>query len=158
METAVMKSNRFNSLLGSVILSSAIAVGLFASTPSAKAQDSLRVNVTIPFAFQMGSKQMPAGSYDMHVRLRHTVVQLQDQGSGKQAVGVLLGSSLQGGKIQRTGRLIFHQYGNRYFLSEVWDAYTGMGVRSIPSPEETRILRHKEGAQTQLAFNASPKP
>jgi hypothetical protein len=68
METAVMKSNRFNSLLGSAILSSAIAVGLFASTPSAKAQDSLRVNVTIPFAFQMGSKQMPAGSYDMGYR------------------------------------------------------------------------------------------
>ena len=153
-----MKSNRFNSLLGSAILVSAIAIGLFASTPSARAQDSLPVKVTIPFAFQMGSKQMAAGSYDMHVRLSHTVVQLQDQGSAKRALRVLLGSPLQDGTIQRTGRLIFHQYGNRYFLSEVWDAYTGMGVGSIPGPEETRMLRRNEGAQTQLAFNASQKP
>jgi hypothetical protein len=158
METAVMKSNRINSLLGSAILSSTIAVGLFASTASAKAQNSPRVTVSIPFAFQMGSTQMPAGAYDMHVRLSHTVVQLQDEGSGKQAVGILLGSALEGGNIQRTGRLIFHRYGNRYFLREVWDADSGLGVGSAPSGAEMKILRHKETvAQTQLAFNTDPR-
>jgi hypothetical protein len=153
-----MKSNRINSLLGSAMLSSAIAVGLFASTASAKAQDSPRVNVIIPFAFQMGSTQMPAGEYDMHVRLSHTLVQLQDQGSGKQAAGLLLGSALEHGEIQRTGRLIFHRYGNRYFLREVWDADSGQGVGSAPSREEMKILRHKETVtQTQLAFNTNPR-
>jgi hypothetical protein len=43
METAIMKSNRINSLLGSAILSSAIAAGLFGSTASAKAQDGRAV-------------------------------------------------------------------------------------------------------------------
>jgi hypothetical protein len=158
METAVMKSNRINSLLFSAMLSSTIAVGLFAFTASARAQDSPRVNFSIPFAFQMGSTQMPAGAYDMHVRLSHTLVQLQDQGSGKQAVGVLLGSALEGGKIQRTGRLIFHRYGNRYFLREVWDADSGQGVGSAPSREEMKILRHRETVtKTQLAFNTDPR-
>jgi hypothetical protein len=158
METAVMKSNRINSLLGSAMLSSAIAVGLFASTASGIAQDSPRVNVSIPFAFQMGSTQMPAGMYGMHVRLSHTLVQLQDKGSGKRVVGALLGSALERGKIQRTGRLIFHRYGNRYFLREVWDADSGQGVESAPSREEMEILSHNETmAQTQLAFNADPR-
>jgi hypothetical protein len=158
METAVMKSNRINSFLGSAMLSSTIAVGLFAFTASARAQDNPRGNFRIPFAFQMGSTQMPAGAYEMHVRLSHTLVQLQDQGSGKQAVGVLLGSALEGGNIQRTGRLIFHRYGDRYFLREVWDADSGQGVGSAPSREEMKILRHRETVtKTQLAFNTDPR-
>jgi hypothetical protein len=54
--------------------------------------------------------------------------------------------------------LIFHRYGNRYFLREVWDADSGMGVGSAPSLAETKILRHKETVtQTQLAFNTDPR-
>jgi hypothetical protein len=39
METVIMKSDRFNSLLGTAILSSALAVGLFASTTVAQASE-----------------------------------------------------------------------------------------------------------------------
>jgi hypothetical protein len=156
MEIAIMKSNRFTSLLGSAILSSAVAVGLFASTASAKAQDGHRVDVRIPFAFQVGSVQMPAGSYAMHVRFSHKIVQLEEQGSRKPALVLLSGSPSEDAKSQRTGRLIFHRYGDRYFLREVWDGDSGPGVVSPPSREE-KMLRHKQAAtQTQLAFNANP--
>jgi hypothetical protein len=158
-ETAVMKSNTINSLLGSAILSSAIALGLFASTASAGAQTNPRVNVVIPFAFQVGSTQMPAGTYDVHIRMSHTVVQLQEWASGKQAsaLGLLLGSSLEGGKMQGIGRLIFHRYGNRYFLREVWDG-DSMGVGCAPSKDERHILLdHGAETRTQLAFNVYPK-
>jgi hypothetical protein len=156
MEIAIMKRNRLNSLLGSAILSSAVAVGLFASTGSAKAQDGPRVDVRIPFAFQVGSKQMPAGSYAMHVRFNHDVVQLEDQGSGKPASVLLVGSPSGDDQIYGTVRLIFHRYGDRYFLREVWEGDGGMGVVSAPSREE-KMLRHKQAAtQTQLAFNANP--
>ncbi len=152
-----MKSNRFTSLLGSAILSSAVAVGMFASTGSAKAQDGPQVDVRIPFAFQVGSIQMPAGSYAMRVRLSHHLVQLQDQGSRKLASAILLGSPSEDDKIQRAGRLIFHRYGDRYFLREVWDGDSGLGVVSGPSREEKKMFRHKQAAtQRQLAFNANP--
>jgi hypothetical protein len=39
METVIMKSGRFNSLLGTAILSSAVAVGLFSSTTAAQASE-----------------------------------------------------------------------------------------------------------------------
>jgi hypothetical protein len=156
MEIAIMKRNRMNSLLFSAILSSAVAVGLFASTGSAKAQDGPRVDVHIPFAFQVGSKLMPAGSYAMHVGFSHDVVQLEDQGSSKPASVLLVGSPSERGKIDRIARLIFHRYGDRYFLREVWEGNGGMGVVSAPSREE-KMLRHKQAAtQTQLAFNANP--
>jgi hypothetical protein len=156
MEIATMKRNRLNSLLGSAILSSAVAVGLFASTGSAKAQDGRRFDVLIPFAFQVDSKQMPAGSYAMHVRFSHNVVQLDDQGSSKPASVLLVGSPSGDKQTYGTVRLIFHRYGDRYFLREVWDGYGGVGVLSAPSQEE-KMLRHKQaGTQTQLAFNANP--
>ena len=151
-----MKRNRLNSLLGSAILSSAVAVGLFASTGSAKAQDGPRVDVRIPFAFQVGSKQMSAGSYAMHVRFSHDVVQLEGQRSSKPASVLLVGSPSGDGQIFGTGRLIFHRYGDRYFLREVWEGGSGMGVVCAPSREEN-MLRHKQaGTQMQLAFNANP--
>ncbi|HET6217484.1 MAG TPA: hypothetical protein VFE27_10740 [Acidobacteriaceae bacterium] len=151
-----MKSNRCNSLLGWAILSSAVAVGLFASTGTAKAQNGPRVDLRIPFAFQVGSIQMPAGSYAMHVRFSHKIVQLDERGSRKPASVLLLGSPSEDYKIQSTGRLIFHQYGDQYFLREVWEGDGGMGVVSPPSREE-KMLRHKQAAtQRQLAFNANP--
>ena len=152
-----MKSNRFTSLLGSAILSSAVAVGLFASTGNAKAQDGSRIDVRIPFAFQVGSKQMPAGSYAMHVRFRHKVVQLEEVGSRKPASVLLTGVPSEDDKIQTTGRLIFHRYGDRYFLREVWEGENGLGLVSALSPEEKMMFRHQQGVtQRQLAFNANP--
>ena len=152
-----MKRNRFTSVLGSAILSSAVAVGLFASTGSVKAQDGPRVNVSIPFAFQVGSKQLPAGSYAMHVRFSHKVVQLEELGSSKPASVLLTGSASEDGKIQMGGRLIFHRYGDRYFLREVWEGDSGLGLVSALSQEEKKMFRHKQAVtQTQLAFNANP--
>jgi hypothetical protein len=159
METTVMKTNRFNSLLRSAILSSTIATSLFASVGSVKAQNTSSIRVRIPFAFQVGPTQMPAGSYYMSVLLDHRLVQLRGQGSGKQPLGVLLATPSESGKVQKTVRLIFHRYGDRYFLREVWDANTDEGVRSGASSEEKEILRsqnHQAVTQTQLAFNVDP--
>lgn len=72
-------------------------------------------------------------------------------------MGQLLGSLSEGEKVHGTGFLIFHRYGDRYFLREVWEADSSIGVVFAPSREEKKMLRHKQaGTQTQLAFNANP--
>ena len=55
-----MKTLRFNSILTSGLLTCALALGTFASTPPAVAQESSPVKATIPFAFQIGCDRLPA--------------------------------------------------------------------------------------------------
>jgi hypothetical protein len=158
METTVMKTNRFNSVLNSTILSSAIALGLFASAGSVQAQNNPQLRANIPFAFQVGSKQMPAGSYDISLLSNHLML-LRDRDPGKPVTDYLLVTPSQDGKIQTKGRLVFHRYGDRYFLREVWEANSNEGITCVPTSEEKEILRaqnQQSVTQTQVALNAEP--
>jgi hypothetical protein len=148
----LMKTNRFNSVLSSAILLSAIAMGLLVSTGSVQAQSSLKATATIPFAFQAGSRHMPAGQYDIYELSPHVVLFRAANGH---ASGYLMVTPSQG-KLQEQGRLVFHRYGNRYFLREVWDARSNQGVECSPSAEEKEILRaqnQQPATQTQIALN-----
>ena len=153
-----MKNNRFSSVLSSAVMSSAIAMGLFASPGSAQAQTDYRVRANIPFAFQAGSMQMPAGVYDVTLVSDH-LLQLKGQGPGKQSSGFLTVIPSQGGKIEKNGRLVFHRYGDRYFLREVWEADSRDGIECTPSGAEKRVVAQNRQAatQVQLAVNNSPK-
>ena len=134
-------------------------MGLFASTLTAKAQSSPQVRASIPFAFQVGSMHMPAGLYVVSLRSEHLVF-LQSQGPGKQASTFVVVTPSENGKIQRNGRLVFHRYGEEYFLREVWEAQSKQGIAFAPSRQENEILRtqnQQTGKQTQLAVNTEPK-
>jgi hypothetical protein len=113
-----MKTSRINTILSSAILSSAVAIGLFASTTNAQAESSYHVRVRIPFAFKAGSKQMPAGLYDISFPSSHLVL-FQDLDPGKFVTASLIATPSGDGTFQTNGRLVFHQYGNQYFLREV---------------------------------------
>jgi hypothetical protein len=152
-----MKTNRFNSVLNSTILSSAIALALFASAGSAQAQNSPQLRASIPFAFQAGSKQMPAGVYSISLLSNHLVLL---RARGQHAAGFFTATPSEDGKIQAQGRLVFHRYADRYFLREVWEAGSNDGVTCVPSSEEKEILRAQNQQavmQTQVALNADPK-
>ncbi len=135
-----MKNNRFNSVLSSAILSSAIAMGLFASTATAQAQSSNYMSANISFPFQAGSTRMPAGWYQVTLLTDH-LVRLQSQGPGKQASVMFTVNPSQDGKIQTNARLVFHRYGNKYFLREIWEADSKEGVQCAPTRDEKEILR-----------------
>jgi hypothetical protein len=154
-----MKTNRFNSVLSSAVLSSAIALGLFASAGSAQAQTSPQLRATIPFAFQAGSHHMPAGVYDVSIRSNHMVL-FEDRDPGKHVTAYLMVIPSENGQMQTNGRLIFQRYGDRYFLHAVWEAGSKQGITCTPTQEEKEILRSQNqqaAAQTQLAVNAYPK-
>jgi hypothetical protein len=158
METTVMKTNRLNSILSSAILSSAIVVGLFASTGSAQAQNGQQLKVTIPFAFQAGSNHMPAGVYQ--ITLQDHVMLLQDRDPGKYAAGFLMVTPSEDGTIQTKGRLVFHRYGDKYFLREIWEANSKHGITCSSSSEEKEIRlaqNHQAVPQTQVAVNVEPE-
>jgi hypothetical protein len=61
----------------------------------------------IPFAFQVGNKPMPAGEY--------WIQRANDQDRG---LALTLAVDAKDGKSDPV--LVFHKYGNSYFLSEIW--------------------------------------
>jgi hypothetical protein len=157
METTVMKNNRFSAIFSSAILSSAIAMGLFASAGSAQAQTGQKLRANIPFAFQVGSTQMPAGVYE--ITLQEHVILLRDRDPGKNVAKFLMVTPSVDGKVQENGRLVFHRYGERYFLHEVWEANSTEGITCSPSSQEKEILRAQNQQavpRTQVAVNAEP--
>ena len=152
-----MKTYRFNSVLSSAILSSAIAMGLLVSTASVQAQSSPKVIATIPFAFQAGSRNMPSGSYNIYLLSEHVLLFRAANGH---ASGFFMVNPSYEGKVQERGRLVFHRYGDRYFLREVWEAGSNEGITCSASSEEKEILRAQNRqpvTETQVALNTESK-
>lgn len=98
------------------------AAALLASTilaaPSRAQSVSLKGN--IPFAFSIGDKTLPAGEYTVgRVEWNNETVQLIRSVDGSTSALVNTTPADQSGNDNEM-RLIFHRYGNRYFLSQIW--------------------------------------
>ena len=72
----------------------------------------------IPFAFEVGGKVLPAGNYEvLQVGADlYTIRSLR----GDAAVQLMAFSYPQARTMPESATLVFHRYGNRSFLSEVW--------------------------------------
>jgi hypothetical protein len=68
----------------------------------------------VPFPFTVADKSMPAGQYFVEGLWYSAVAIHQSKGEGL----ILLGHSAQRA-IESEAKLIFHRYGNHYFLREV---------------------------------------
>lgn len=106
---------------------------------SAKPQAPNKVVANIPFAFSVGYKTMPAGEY--------TVQSITSAGDGlliqsaDATNSALRLSEATQAKDKSHARLVFHRYGERYFLAEVWNGTDNVGRRLIKSQEERGIER-----------------
>ena|SRR5688572_19915976 len=127
-----------------------ITLALATAVVSASAQSSNRVAATIPFDFTVGSKTMAAGDYILGSLTGDSeglVVRSKD--SGKSVVR--LTNSIQPNARENRARLVFHRYGQRYFLAEVWGAGDSNGRRVTESSEE-RAIRREFGKLAQNSF------
>jgi hypothetical protein len=104
---------------------------------SAKAQSANRVVATIPFEFSVGYKPMPAGDYSVQSVSTSISALMIKSADGKTAAVRL---SNETGRSKNTeARLVFHRYGERYFLVEVWNGTDSTGRRLLKSKEESAI-------------------
>jgi len=110
--------------------------------------------VQIPFEFAVGNHTLAAGEYHVTV-MKPGMLQLQRlDGPGTAAV---LTSYIGGGPSQdRTPRLIFHNYGDHYFLSQVWIDDVSVGHELFASASELRFAREGHQSQTTLVAKGQP--
>ena len=88
----------------------------------------------IPFAFTVANLTLPAGHYTV-TRLGETAFRIS--GSHNQGT-VVLTHAVEGKAPESKGKMVFHRYGESYFLSEVWVA-AGPGRKVFPSRAEEAL-------------------
>ena len=102
----------------------------------AQADEPMLVN--IPFAFVAGNVTLPAGEYRVQkLDGNSTVVLIRC--SDATASAMVVTHAAQAKELQTESKLIFNQYGNRYFLSQVWTAGSIRGRQLLKSPQEKEI-------------------
>ena len=93
-----------------------LAVVLFA-VGSLSAQISNAVKADIPFDFTAANINLPAGEYQVSAMPNTKVLLIR--GDGKQGMFVNSFAAQTSGR-EGSSKLVFHRYGDRYFLYQVW--------------------------------------
>ncbi len=122
-----------------------------ASAVVANGQSKQKLIAQVPFDFVVAQKTLRAGEY--HVR---AVNQAGDAIAIKSVDGdqvLRLSSPRERSNRQMAAKLVFHRYGNTYFLSQIWMAGESTG-RELPKTREERALERelKVIALNQPAF------
>lgn len=115
-----------------------LTVALAALTVQAQSANQMKAN--IPFQFTIGNQTLPAGDY---------IVRYVNQDSGKTALlfksadgrtsRIVNMMSTQKTDVQTKASLVFNQYGESYFLSEVWTGGDQYGL-ALPKSRTERDL------------------
>lgn len=143
-----------NSFLASGLVSCALAIGV-ASTPTAAfAQIATDVKADIPFAFQVGSTVLPAGTYTF-IRQNEDIMLLRGSGSHSTVLAMVLPET--GSKAPKVGTIVFNKYGDRYFLHKVSSAASTTAWDCTTSNQEKALIRElKNQHPTEVAVNVIP--
>ena len=100
------------------------SVALLAAV-SMYAQGSQKMKVQVPFEFHVGSSMLPSGDYTVDADAAPGVVRLRS-GDARSSV-VIIALPVQASAAPGQGKLVFHKYGNEYFLSQIWKQGDNMG-------------------------------
>ena len=123
----------------------AILLASLAAAGSASAQDHA-VKVDIPFGFYVENQWAPAGTYILTSDIRSAeVVTIRNRESGASLLDLGHSVDLQPGD----GTLVFHRYGDRYFLREIRSSAGHMHVGFNPSKREREQLTREASNGTE---------
>lgn len=125
-------------LKGITMLTMIVAIALATAVVSANAQSSRMVVSNVPFEFVVGDKTLPSGEYRINLALGNA---LTIRTADANAAAMRLTNEIQPRRNKTHARLVFHRYGNRYFLAEVWSGAGDTGRQLLKSRQERAIER-----------------
>jgi hypothetical protein len=127
-------------------------LGLFLTlaVASVHAQSRTRIEATIPFDFTIGSTHVPAGKYSVRFTSRNALLLRSED--GKQSA-IILAPRAIGGDVNKPERMVFHRYGDRYFLAQIWMLRGDSGRELDPSKTERALTKELHVAKG----NAKPQ-
>jgi hypothetical protein len=119
-----------------LVMAGMMALTAMATTQVAQAQDRLAVN--IPFDFVAGNTQLPAGEYTVQVSApTHSIILISRKDSATSAF--INTNAAVSSQPQSESKLVFNRYGDRYFLSQVWEQGNSEGRQLLKSAREKEM-------------------
>jgi hypothetical protein len=111
---------------------------------------SIRVSAQVPFDFVVGSKTLPAGEYTVNsITENGLAMQIRNVDGSESAIR--LTNSIATKPNNSKTRLVFHRYGQTYFLAEVWREGDSDGRQLLQSKQE-RSMKQELGKLAQNKF------
>jgi hypothetical protein len=123
------------------VLSSFIAL-VFALTiypTQAHAQIIGDLEAKIPFQFHVGNAEFPAGEYRIRMLDNSDLTEMQISSMDSSASAVFQVEGADKHSAPTKSELIFHKYGNRYFLAKLFDEGNPDGSQVVKSSYEKKI-------------------
>lgn len=139
-----MKKLVFSSVVCFCLLTLGTATNAFAQLPGTM------IRATIPFEFNVRGKTLPAGLYQLSaMNDSNTTLEISKTGRHAHVAAGIITDPVQLKRIASKNVLVFHRYGDTYFLEEIIDAGEQTALQVPVSRQERRIER-------ELASNSSP--
>ncbi|MBB5316135.1 hypothetical protein [Tunturibacter empetritectus] len=108
-----------------------VAAGI-ATAGSALAQDH-KVTATVPFNFTVNGRTLPAGNYTIgNESNTPRILSISDREKGI----AVMATTVPDNSVSADNKLVFHHYGNQYFLSEIRTANSSMSCHLTTSKQE----------------------
>ena len=98
----------------SIATSSLVVLSLLFAAAGAHAQSAIQAHV--PFAFKVGTAQVPAGTYSMKKESDTNLVSIRNLKTNAIVLAVGTGQSPS----KKSNKLVFRHLGSQYFLTEIW--------------------------------------
>jgi hypothetical protein len=126
-------------LKGFTMIALIVALAL-ATAAATNAQSTNKVVGHVPFEFSVGDQSMPAGDYAVKPATSNGNA-LMIQNDDARISAIRLSNSVQSRTDKGRARLVFHRYGENYFLAEVWTGSGAEGRQLLKSRRERAIER-----------------
>jgi hypothetical protein len=121
-----------------------LVMAIVAAGTQAKAQSlEYRLTANIPFDFTVADKKLPSGKYSIGRAQSNTgdlVLQINNVAGGGSLTRLTIPVNTVHPK--EKGTLVFHRYGDQYFLYQVWPAGGSIG-RALPKSRSERDVERK---------------
>jgi hypothetical protein len=114
--------------INSIAASSLVVLSLLLTAAGAYAQSA---QAHVPFAFKVGTAQMPAGNYEVKKEMGSEIIMVRNLQTGSTVQAMARRESPS----KKTDKLVFHHYGSQYVLTEIWGTAGSDGIALSPAKQ-----------------------
>jgi hypothetical protein len=131
--------------LNHFITSAVLLVSLGAAAGTGLEAQTLNLHAVVPFAWQINGHQLNPGDYQITKNGGSPVVTMRNNNSG-----VAMFLQVSGGGRNTASRLVFHRYGEQYFLAEI--AGTDGVISRVPVSKAERAVQSEQPREIAIVF------
>jgi len=126
-----------------------IALALPMLMTAAASAQTVHMKVTVPFNFIAVGTTLPAGEYDIQsLEPEEKVLVIRNRNSAESIL--VFAGPCESLNASSSTKVVFHRYGDRYFLSQLWVEGNNLGHQITPSSRETEVALDTPSSEVVL--------